>query len=171
MVDTAAPQPTTDAVDLILDAWHRERPDLDPSAKAVTGRIVRLGSMFQQAYDDAFADLGLPAGHYGVLVALRRAGEPYERTPTDLARSRMMTSGGMTAVLDRLERSGLVARRPNPDDRRGSLVGLTSEGLAMVEAAMAVHTRVEHELVAGLDAAERDQLASLLRKLLVDLEA
>jgi len=167
---TPDPKPTGDAVDVIIDAWHRERPDLDPSAKAVTGRIIRLGSLFQQAYDDAFADLALPAGHYGVLVALRRAGAPYERTPTDLARSRMMTSGGMTAVLDRLERGGLVARRPNPDDRRGSLVGLTPEGLPLVEAAMGVHTEVEHRLVAGLDPDERDHLVTLLRKLLASLE-
>lgn len=171
MADAREDQSTRDAVDVILDAWHRERPDLDPSAKAVTGRIVRLGSMFQQVYDDAFADIDLPAGHYGVLIALRRAGDPYERTPTDLARSRMMTSGGMTAVLDRLERDGLVARRPNPDDRRGSLVGLTPEGLAIVEEAMTLHTATEHALVAGLDADEREQLASLLRRLLLGLEA
>ena len=170
MADSTGPETPNDAVDVILDAWHRERPDLDPSAKAVTGRIVRLGSLFQQAYDDAFAELGLPAGHYGVLMARRRAGAPYERTPTDLARSRMMTSGGMTAALDRLERSGLVARRPNPDDRRGSLVGLTPEGLATVEAAMVVHTDVEHRLVAGLEPEERDQLTTLLRKLLLSLE-
>ena len=82
----------------------------------------------------------------------------------------MMTSGGMTAALDRLERSGFVARRPNPDDRRGSLVGLTPEGLATVEAAMVVHTDVEHRLVAGLEPEERDQLTTLLRKLLLSLE-
>jgi DNA-binding MarR family transcriptional regulator len=170
MADDPGPTGPSDAVDVILDAWRRERPELDPSAKAVTGRIIRLGSLFQQAYDDAFAELGLPAGHYGVLVALRRAGAPYERTPTDLARSRMMTSGGMTAALDRLERDGLVARRPNPADRRGSLVGLTAEGLALVEEAMTVHTATEHRLLAGLEADERDQLVTLLRKLLLSLE-
>lgn len=59
---------------------------------------------------------------------------------------------------------------PEPDDRRGSLVGLTPEGLALVEAAMAVHTEVEHRLVEGLDADERDHLVTLLRKLLASLE-
>ena len=160
-----------DAVDEILEEWQRERPELDASAKAVTGRILRLASLFQQAYDAVFAELGLASGDYGVLVALRRAGAPFERTPTELARHMMMTSGGMTAALDRLERVGLLARRPNPEDRRGSLVGLTHEGRALVDEAMTAHVGVEEGLVAGLDAGERATLEGLLRKLLLAVDA
>ena len=69
--DTSHPH---DAVDAIVDAWRRERPDLDPSAKHVTGRIVRLASIFQDAFAAAFAPLGLTDGDYGVLATLRRAG-------------------------------------------------------------------------------------------------
>ncbi|MET0803600.1 MAG: MarR family transcriptional regulator, partial [Acidimicrobiales bacterium] len=94
--------PETDAVDAIIQQWRRERPDLDPSAKEVTGRVVRLASLFQAAYDEAFHPLGFVGGDYGLLVALRRAGEPGGLTPTELARQRMMTSGGMTAAIDRL---------------------------------------------------------------------
>ena len=159
-----------DAVDAVVEQWRRERPDLDPSAKEVTGRVVRLASLFQQAYAEAFAPVGLKQGDYGVLVALRRAGAPYRLTPTELARRRMMTSGGMTPVIDRLERRGLVSRAPNPDDRRGSLVELTDAGRKVVDEAMAQHARVEHDLVGGLSAAERKQLAGLLRKLLLSVE-
>ena len=74
---------------------------------------------------------------------------PYRLTPTELARH-MMTSGGMTALLDRVERKGFVARSPNPADRRGNLVGLTDDGLRVIDEAMAVHADVEHRLVAGL---------------------
>ena len=159
-----------DAVDAIVEQWRRERPELDPSAKEVTGRIIRLAGLFQQAYTAAFEPLGVNEGDYGVLAALRRAGEPYVLTPTELARHRMMTSGGMTAAIDRLERKGFVGRTPNPNDRRGSLVGLTPTGLEVIDRAMAVHVDVEHELVATLDVKERDRLVALLRSLLLAVD-
>ncbi len=138
-----------DAVDAIVEQWKRERPDLDPSAKHVTGRVVRLASLFEQAFADAFEAAGLSPGDYGVLVALRRAGAPFRLTPTELARQRMMTSGGMTPVLDRLERQGLVTRLPNSEDRRGSLVELTKKGRRAVDGAMERHTGAEQRLVGG----------------------
>lgn len=153
-------------MDVIVDAWRRERPDLDPGAKEITGRVVRLASLFQQAYSQAFEPLGLNEGDYGVLAPLRRAGAPFELTPTELARQRMMTSGGMTAALDRLERKGLIERVPNPADRRGSLVRLTSAGHEVVDAAMAEHAHVEHQLLTNLSADEQARLTALLRKLL-----
>jgi DNA-binding MarR family transcriptional regulator len=159
-----------DAVDVIVEQWRRERPDLDPGPKEVTGRIIRLASLFQDAYSEAFEPLGLNDGDYGVLAALRRAGAPYELTPTELARHQMMTSGGMTAALDRLERKGLVARVPNPADRRGSLVRLTDEGRARIDEAMSRHVVAERELIAGLTEQERLQLHRLLAKLLSTVE-
>jgi DNA-binding MarR family transcriptional regulator len=155
-----------DAVDVIVDEWRRERPDLDPTAKEITGRIVRLASLFQQAYAATFEPLGLNEGDYGVLAPLRRAGAPNQLTPTELAKHRMMTSGGMTAALDRLERKGLVTRVPNPDDRRGSLVRLTNAGRDAVDEAMTQHVLTEQRLVATLDEHEQEQLRHLLRKLL-----
>ena len=159
-----------DAVDLIVKQWRQERPDLDPAAKQITGRIVRLASLFQQAYGQVFATVGLNEGDYGVLSALRRAGEPFQLTPTDLARHRMMTSGGMTAAIDRLERKGLVGRTANPDDRRGSLVRLTEEGRRVIEQAMELHADAEHQLVSELNGKERQQLERLLRKLLLSVD-
>lgn len=156
-----------DAVDAIAEQWRRERPDLDPSAKQITGRIIRLAGLFQQAYDDGFKPLGLLGRDYALLAPLRRAGPPFALTPTDLARQRMMTSGGMTAAIDRLERRGLVKRTPDPADRRGVLVGLTEEGRRLLDQAMARHTEVEHQLVNALDTDERQQLQSLLRKLVL----
>jgi DNA-binding MarR family transcriptional regulator len=163
-------EPPRDAVDAIVEQWRAERPDLDPSAKGVTGRIVRLAARFQQAYGETFAPLHLNDGDFGVLATLRRAGPPFELTPTELARHRMITSGGMTAALDRLERKGWLARSPNPADRRGSLVRLTDDGRAIIDEAMARHSATELQLVAGLDADERAQLSALLRKLLLSLE-
>jgi DNA-binding MarR family transcriptional regulator len=155
-----------DAVDVIVGQWQRERPDLDPSAKEITGRIIRLGSLFERTYSDAFTAFGLNEGDYSILAPLRRAGAPFELTPTELAKHRMITSGGMTAALDRLERKGLVVRSPNPADRRGSLIRLTSTGREIIDTAMTSHTEIEHHLVSPLDQAEQVQLQALLRKLL-----
>ena len=159
-----------DAVDAIVEQWRRERPDLDPSAKHVAGRVVRLATLFLQAYGQALAPAGIDLGGYGVLAALRRAGAPFELTPTELARQRLMTSGGMTALIDRLERRGLVSRSPNPNDRRGSLVRLTEDGRAVVDEAMQLHEQAEHRQLDALDDDERRQLAVLLRKLLLSVD-
>jgi DNA-binding MarR family transcriptional regulator len=168
--DTSGEDRTRDAVDRIVEQWHRERPELDTAAKEITGRIVRLSGLFQQTLAAAFAPLGINDADYGILAALRRSGAPYELTPTDLARQRMMTSGGMTAAIDRVERKGLVARVPNPADRRGSLVRLTDEGLDIVNQAMVRQVDAEHELVSGLATKDRERLPGLLRTLLLALE-
>jgi DNA-binding MarR family transcriptional regulator len=164
-----------DAVDAIVAQWRRERPDLDPSAKHITGRIVRLASLFQHAFEQdkqsAFAEYGLKESDFGVLAPLRRAGEPFELTPTELARHRMITSGGMTAALDRLEQKGLIVRVPNPDDRRGSLVRLTADGRRVIDASMELHAEVEHKLVAPLDEDDARELQRILRQLLLAMES
>jgi DNA-binding MarR family transcriptional regulator len=113
-----------------------------------------------------FEPLGLNDGDYGVLATLRRSGGPCELTPTELAKQRMMTSGGMTAAIDRLERKGLVARAPNPADRRGNLVRLTGPGREVIDEAMTRHVETEHGLVSALDLHEQRQLRDLLHKLL-----
>jgi DNA-binding MarR family transcriptional regulator len=159
-----------DAVDVIVRQWHRERPGLDTSAKGVTGRVIRLGGLFQQAFAEAYEPLGLSETDFGILSPLRRAGEPYALTPTELARQRMLTSGGTTAAIDRVARMGLVTREPNPADRRGSLVRLTPRGLEAIDRAMEVHAEVEQGLVEALTPADRDRLAGLLRTLLLRLE-
>ena len=170
MRQDALQQGKGDAVDAIVDEWHRERPELDPSAKQITGRVVRLSSLFQQAYGEAFTPLGLHEADYGVLAPLRRAGAPFQLTPTELAKHQMMTSGGMTAAIDRLARRGWVQRLPNPNDRRGSLIQLTDEGRRTIDAAMELHTEVEHDLVSALSDKERAQLERLLRKVLLAVD-
>jgi DNA-binding MarR family transcriptional regulator len=164
--DTLSP----DAVDRIIAQWAVERPELETDGKHVTGRVIRLASIFQQhfseSYREAFEPHGLNETDFGVLSPLRRAGEPYELTPTELARHRMITSGGMTAAIDRLERKGLIERRPNPADRRGSLVRLTGEGKAVIDRAMELHAETELRLIAPLDEEDRRQLTRILRQLL-----
>jgi DNA-binding MarR family transcriptional regulator len=159
-----------DRVDLVIEQWRRELPHLDPTAKAVTGRLVRAGDLIRGRIADTVAPLGLRAGDFGLLSALRRAGDPFELSPTALRQSLVITSGGLTLQVERLERDGLVQRRPNPDDGRGTLVGLTPTGRDVVEQAVAMHADLEHALISGLTTRETETLANLLRKLLLQLE-
>jgi DNA-binding MarR family transcriptional regulator len=163
-------QASSDAVDGFIAAWAFELPDLDTTAKHVTGRIVRLAALFQQAFGESHATVGIDNADFGILAALRRAGPDYTLTPTELARRRMMTSGGMTAAIDRLVRRGLAERLPNPADRRGSLVRLTDAGRSVIDRAVTMQADVEQRLVAPLDDGEVAQLTGLLRRLLVAVD-
>ena len=159
-----------DAIDRIADQWARERPELDVSPIDVIGRISRLSRLLEKSIEETFASFGLGRGGFDVLAALRRAGEPYRLSPTELYNSLLISSGAMTNRIDRLEQIGLVERTPDPDDRRGVSVGLTPEGKKLIDVAVEQHYANERRLLRGLSVDERDALSQLLRKLLADCE-
>ncbi|GHJ40688.1 MarR family winged helix-turn-helix transcriptional regulator [Streptomyces sp. TS71-3] len=162
--DSLAPT-EADAVDLIIDQWHRERPELDPSPMHVIGRITRLHWALDERLSRVFESFDLGRGEFDVLGTLRRSGPPYELTAGDLRGSTMVTSGAVTKRVDRLERAGLVSRRAAEDDGRGRLIRLTERGRELIDAAVEQHVKNETRLVAGLTAEEQDALTHLLRKL------
>jgi DNA-binding MarR family transcriptional regulator len=154
----------------MLEQWERERPDLDVSATAILGRISRIAALVDQAMDRDFEPHGLTGGDFVLLAALRRAGKPYQLTPSALSRSMMVSRGGTTKRLDRLEARGLIRRDPDPDDRRSTLITLTDAGLATIDTVASEHFPYVKRLVATLAPSERDTLARLLRELLLALE-
>lgn len=151
----------TDAVDKILMQWKRERPDLDASPMGVIGRLSRLAQHIDHAIQSELASLGVTPGEFDVLATLRRAGAPFQLNPTMLYQALMISSGAMTNRLDRLEKAGYVIRLPDPQDRRGTLVQLTKEGVRFIDQAVEVHLRNEQRLIAGLSVEEQEQLASI----------
>jgi DNA-binding MarR family transcriptional regulator len=155
-----------DGVDRIIEQWARERPDLDTTAMAVFGRIFRLARIAGDEVERAYATFGIGRAEFDVLATLRRSGEPYELSPGALAASMMLSSGGTTARLDRLEKGGLVERRPAPDDRRGVLVRLTPGGRDIIEQAVGAGLAEQRRLLAHLTPAKRKQLDALLREAL-----
>lgn len=160
-----------DRVDRIVDQWRRERPDLDQSCMEVTGRLARAAALAQRDIERVLCEHGLEPGWFDVLASLRRAGAPYELNPRQLIDATMLSSGGMTKRLDRLEQAGLVQRRPDPKDRRGTRVQLTKGGREVVDAAVERHTANLDRLLEHLNKREQQQLADLLRKWLHGLEA
>lgn len=156
----------TDDIDRILGQWARERPDLDTEAMGVFGRIYRLAKIAGDATERAYARFGIGRAEFDVLATLRRTGDPFQLSPGALAASMMLSSGGTTARLDRLEKAGLVARSPDPNDRRGILVRLTPQGHALADEAVAAGLAEQQRLLAHLPPEQATQLTTLLRDLL-----
>ncbi len=157
--------PERDGVDLIIEQWRRERPELDHSPIGIVGRLSRVAREIEARLEPVYREHGLEPGWPDVLATLRRTGPPYQLRPSDFTGSLMLTSSGTTKRLDRLERAGLVERAPDPDDRRGVIITLTEAGHELIDRVTEAHMANEHRLLEGLSAREREQLAGLLRKL------
>ena len=141
-----------------VEQWKRERPDLDVSPMAVIGRLSEAASLIsRERLAPLFARFGLQQGEFDVLATLRRSGKPYALTPTDLYEATMVTSGAMTARLDRLEKAGLTERAPHPSDRRGGDFALPRKGLGLTGGALPRHIANDTDIPAGL-AAGGDEL-------------
>ena len=164
------PMNDKDPVDAIVEQWAVVRPDLDTAAMEVFGRIFRLSRAMGDRMEKVYAPHGISRGEFDVLATLRRADEPYTLSPRELSATLMLTTGGMTGRLDKLERAGLLRRSPDPHDRRGLQVTLTEKGLALIDEAVGSGLAAQTAALSGLDAEQAGQLADLLRKLLTSTE-
>lgn len=160
-----------DPVDAIIEQWASVRPDLDTAAMEVFGRIYRLSRTMGDRMEKAYARFGIARGEFDVLATLRRSDAPYTLSPRQLSATLMLTTGGMTGRLDKLERAGLLRRSPDPHDRRGLQVTLTDEGLRLIDEAVGAGLAVQTEALSALNEEQAGQLADLLRELLTGTEA
>ncbi|MDX6703942.1 MAG: hypothetical protein QOF26_4168 [Baekduia sp.] len=155
-----------DYSDEVVRQWRAQRPDLDTSPMGTFTRLWRAARVAEDEIQRVLAGHDLEPGWFDVLATLRRAGAPHRLSAGTLARGLVMTTGGMTKRLDRLESAGLVERSADPADRRGVLVTLTPKGLTAVDRAVEDHVRNEAELLKALSERERRALDSALAKLL-----
>ncbi len=162
--------PQSDEVDRIVDAWSRERPDLDFSPLQVLSRVGRLSRHVDRARKAAFAASDLELWEFDVLSALRRAGAPYQLSPKALLQQTLVSSGTMTNRIDRLVERKLVTRDADPSDGRGILVSMTPEGRERVDAAIRLLLVAESDLLDRLPKADQERLSALLRKLSLDFD-
>ena len=159
--------PERDGVDLIIEQWQRVRPDLDSSPIGIVGRVSRLAREIEARLEPVYREHGLEPGWHDVLATLRRSGGKLR--PTDLTNASMLTSSGTTKRLDKLEQAGLIAREPDPNDRRGTLIALTAEGRELIDRLAPAHLDNERRILGSLSEAEQARLADLLRKLQLGL--
>ncbi|MDD1508806.1 MarR family winged helix-turn-helix transcriptional regulator [Pseudomonas sp. CNPSo 3701] len=161
-----------DRAQLAAEQWRGQRPDLDGFAMAVIGRLGELSQVISRDHLlPFFASHGLQAGEFDVLATLRRSGEPYALMPTVLYESAMISSGGMTSRIDRLEKAGFIERRKHPSDRRGILVALTPAGFELIDSMLTAHVANLQRVLAALSDEEKQQLHALTGKLLANLQS
>lgn len=159
-----------DRADIAVEQWGRQRPDLPPLPMAIFGRLSEAAERVAREHlNPLFSEAGLQPGEFDVLATLRRSGEPCMLSPTRLYEAMMLSSGGMTDRIDRLERAGLVERRADPKDRRGKLIALTDAGRRVIDETIGRHVANEERLLSNLTRREQETLDSLLKKLIASL--
>ena len=163
----------TDAVDEIVDEVRAWLPDIEVAGLPITGRILRLARYLEAGREAELARFGLTLGDFDLMATLRRRAVDDPIKIRDLQRSLMLSSGGMTKRLDRLEAAALIERHADPNDRRGTLISLTAAGLGLIDEAVPAITRYETAVVtsAVASASGRRALEAGLRQLLVAQEA
>lgn len=160
-----------DGVDLVEQEWRRERPDIDVSSFGIVTRIWRVGRHLDAKRKRLLGELATDRGSMDVLAMLRRSGPPYRQTAGQLTKSALITSGGVSQRLDKLERAGLISRHVDTKDRRRVDVQLTPSGAALVDTVLADMSEHDLELLSeALEPHEQEMLRSLLRKFLISLE-
>jgi DNA-binding MarR family transcriptional regulator len=159
-----------DLLDSLIDDWKGQRPELDASAMGVVGRVLQLGRILEGRAGRALKKFDIHYTDLDVLATLRRSGPPFRLTPTKLRESVLITSGAMTAVLDRLEKAGLLVRVPDPSDRRVRAVELTPEGKQRIDKAIEVRFAEAEMALYALSPADREALVNLLRKLILSIK-
>ena len=161
---------THDEVDRLIAAWQFERPDLDVEPFHILSRVTRLARHLDIARREAFAAHDLETGEFDVLAALRRSGQPYNLSPSQLLRLTLVTSGTMTNRIDRLEAKGLVERLPDPNDGRGVIVHLTTAGRIAVDQALTGLLDRERVLLDSVSPEKRKIISDLLRQIVLPLD-
>lgn len=147
--------------------WAVQRPDMEMLPMEALGRLHEASILVaRERQAPLYARYGLQQGEFDALATLRRSGAPGGLTPTALFEAAMMSSGGMTARIDRLEKAGLVERRPHPTDRRATLVRLTDKGFDLIETIMPEHEEAARDILAPLSVDEQKTLNGLLARLI-----
>lgn len=159
------PLTSPDRIDSLVAEWARARPQTKVEAIQIVGRIIWLGRRYEDAVAAMLWDPSLSYSDYDVIATLRRAGSPYELTPTELGRRVLLSSGGITACLKRLEDRGLISRRTVPEDRRRLLARLTPKGFEVIDAFVDKRFEAASEALSNLAGDEIAVLEQLLRKL------
>lgn len=140
-------------------------PDVSPETRDALKLWVVLSRARAAIAERAAADVArheLTLAEFGVLEAL------YHKGPMllgEVQRSLLVSSGGVTYLVDRLERRGLVRRDQCPEDRRARYAVLTAEGAQFIEGVFREHAAALGEALGGLDREEQREATRLLKKL------
>jgi DNA-binding MarR family transcriptional regulator len=161
---------SSDKIDAIRQQWREECPSLDADPVLVLGRVYRIAHLASRPIEAVFRSHGLDRGEFDVLATLKRTGQPYELTPSAICEHLLVSSGGLTDRLIRLEKARLVTRTRSLGDGRSSVVKLTALGEKRVVAAYQDDMKLERQLMRAMSKREAKILGGLLRKLHISIE-
>lgn len=159
-----------DRLDRLSREWHDQRSDLDITPWQVWGRVTRINDIFSSKLGRMLSAYDLNYTELQTLAALIVSGPPYESTPNAISRHNLLTSGGMTNVITRMERKGLVSRRKAETDRRSVVVSVTEKGLDIFNKVIAQENEMEHRLLKSITLEEQQVVAVILRKILLAID-
>ncbi|MBB1272365.1 MarR family transcriptional regulator [Psychromonas sp. SR45-3] len=154
-----------DQVDGILQQWKQIKPELDCSSMGVVGRLRRVDNQWKQQLDTVFKKQEMSSIEFDILATLRRSQIPL--TPTELYKTLMLSSGAMSTRIEMLVKRGLIERVYSEQDRRSCKVMLTDQGITIIDLALHAHLENMDNLLKPLNNDEKNQLAALLKKLLL----
>jgi len=140
----------TDRVDEIMAMWRTELPAALGPTTELGKRVMLLAAELNEATRRELPALGLTPAEFDVLAALRRAGPPYRMKPNELTKSLLLSSGGTSNVVNHLVAAGLVVRDADHDDRRGTWVALTADGVRLAEKAVLANTAAHADVFTGV---------------------
>jgi DNA-binding MarR family transcriptional regulator len=164
-IESASSACSQDGIDERRAQWAAELPEVDTRGMAILGRARWITLTAHPPIEAIFKAHGLDSGEADVLFSLLRSGPPYRLRPTELFRSLMISSGGLTDRLNRLTKAGLIRRASAEGDGRSLPVELTEEGIARAREAFREDMAIEAAMLEGLTEDEQVRLADLLRKL------
>ncbi|WP_305857034.1 MarR family winged helix-turn-helix transcriptional regulator [Balneatrix alpica] len=153
------------SVDELFAQMKAHWPQAYAGSHAALLSLYRVHDALYRHHERILAQVGLQVADFEALTALRSQGAPYRLTPTELRRYLIMTSGGLTKVLKRLQQQAWVERPANPEDGRSQLVELTAAGLAIIEQAMQAVIEQEHSLADCWSSSDSAQLQQWLEAL------
>lgn len=158
-----------DLIDTIVSDWENIGSTLNTDGTQVVGRIVRLSTLISRRVEENLSKYELTAGEFDVLAALLRA-DKHSLAPFELQDLMLVSSGGLSNRMKRLEKYGWISRAQAKEDGRGVAVKLTSKGKELIEEASISHLALENELIASMNTADAESLQHLLRGLLLALD-
>ena len=135
----------------------------DPGQSGLLTRLSRVGLLLDAFQHRCLDPFKLRFVDYSVLRVLQLAGE---LSPSELAELTVRSTGGMTQIVDRLVRAGLVARTAHPDDRRKIFVALTPKGSALADQARKAYDRERARVLGPLTDKELVEIDRAVRRLL-----
>lgn len=159
-----------DIIDDLISEWNKEEPSLNVSAMEVVGRLILLGKILEKRASNAIQGFEIHYTDLDVLATLRRKGKPYELTPKHLMNYVLITSGSMTALLNRLEKLNLIIRINDKSDKRIKKARLTKLGISVIDKAIKLRFEEANKSISALDFNEKYSLSVLLKKLLLNLK-